>query len=66
MSARADPGDSHPVRVYAVVVCMRVHEPDRSLNLFHNLGDFEPGLSAMDDFEDLKPASAKTFSMSGS
>jgi hypothetical protein len=39
---------------------MRANEPDRRSNLFHNLGDLESGLGAMDDREHCEAAIDKT------
>ena len=51
MPARADARYPHSIRIDSVVGGMRAHEPDRRSNLFHDLGDLESGLGAMDDLE---------------
>ena len=51
MPARADSRYPDFVGIDSVVGGVRVHKSDGRLHLFHNLGDLEPGLGAMDHRE---------------
>ncbi len=51
MPARADARYPHPIGIDSIVGCMRVHEPNRGSNLFHNFRNLVSGLGSMNDLE---------------